>query len=101
MRFVPKHVRQMIFCLNGLYSARTDILGRYSKFVKSLKSSPSDEIRILVNIVGRDVQSNTGRNLKFLEHACGVDPWSESTGAVKRAINDRELVEVPTEDAWR
>ena len=54
-------VQRILSC--GLYSARTDILGRYSKFVKSLKSSPSDEIRILVNIVSRDVQSNTGRNM--------------------------------------
>ena len=65
-------VQRILSC--GLYSARTEILGRYSKFVKSLKSSPSDEIRILVNIVSRDVQSNTGRNLKFLEDACGLDP---------------------------
>ena len=51
--------------LTGAYtSARTDILGRYGKFVKGLKSSVSQEVRILFNLVSRDLQSTTRRRLR-------------------------------------
>ena len=63
-------LQEVLTC--GDTSARTDILSRYGKFVKGLKSSASEEVRILFNLVSRDLQSTTGRNLKFLEAQSAV-----------------------------
>ena len=84
-----------------MYSARTDIIARYSRFAKNLKFSPSDEIRLLFNIVSRDVRSTTGSNLKFIGDASALDHWSVGTGSFKRAVYNKELVEVPDLDSWR
>ena len=40
-------------------SLRNQILGRYPSFFQKLLKSPSKEIRLLANIVGRDPRSNT------------------------------------------
>ena len=51
---------QNILCCN-LTSARTDILGRYTKFFFSLKNSAIYEVRVLANLTCRDVRTVTGK----------------------------------------
>ena len=53
-----------LYC--GVASAETDILGRYAKFFRGLKTSTSQEVQVLFNLVSRDLQSTTGKNLRLL-----------------------------------
>ena len=85
----------------GDTSARTDILSRYGKFVKGLKSSVSQEVRILFNLVSRDIQSTTGRNLKYLAAQSGTDPWIVGPGELKAALHQNQKVDVLPQDRWR
>ena len=53
-----------------------DLLTRYSKFFARLLKSASSEVRILANVVGRDVRSTTGKTLWNLSVETGLDIWS-------------------------
>ena len=74
------------------------ILSRYVKFHKNLLKSKSDEVRILANIVSRDIRSVTGKNLDMIERESGQDPWKTNSFMVKENLSDRE---VPEQDMWR
>ena len=39
----------------GTFTAHTDILGRYVKFFRGLRTSISKEVRVLSNLVSRDL----------------------------------------------
>ena len=82
-------------------SARTDILGRYSKFFMSLKNSACYEVRVLANYTARDLRTTTGKNLREVRDASGLDPVQSSWGKLKAAIASREQVVVPPQDQWR
>ena len=90
-------VDQLLSC--GMTSLKTDILCRYSKFISSLKNSPSVEVSVVANIALRDVRSNTGANVRFLTTESGLDP-SEGTAAIKRALCD-QLCQPEEIDKWR
>ena len=92
-------VQQVLSC--GIPSAETDILGRYAKFSRGLKTSTSQEVQVLFNLVSRDLQSTTGKNLRLLEEKSGLDPWTASTHRLKEALQQNQLVEVPVQDTWR
>ena len=84
----------------GITSAQCDIFTRYAGFVKKLRSSSNYEVRILFNIVSRDIRSTTGRNIKLVSDQCGrLDLILSSS----KEMNDNTLVstEIPPEDAWR
>ena len=55
----------------------------------------------MVNIAGRDIRSTTGRNMKLLEEASGMDPWIFDSSRLKVELVSRETVEVPEQDRWR
>ena len=82
-------------------SARTDIIGRYSKFFLSLRESACYEVRVLANLTATDLRTTTGRNLKVVRNASGLDPLRSSFSAVKTAIASREMVDVLPQDKWR
>ena len=84
-----------------MLSARSDILGRYGKFSRGLRSSISQEVRVLFNIVVRDIRSTTSQNLNFVKKKCGLDPISTGTWKLKAALCQAELVEIPAQDKWR
>ena len=86
---------------NGLPSARADILGRYPKFFQGLRSSASYEVRVLANLTARDLRTTTGKNLRAVRVASGLDPWTDSYAKIKDAIIRNEQVEVAAEDQWR
>ena len=46
-------VDRMLGC--GISHVKTDVIGRYIKFFKSLRESPSMEVSVLVHFVARDV----------------------------------------------
>ena len=59
------------------------------------------EVRILFNLVSRDLQSTTGRNLKYLAAQSGTDPWIVGPGELKAALHQNQKVDVPPQDRWR
>ena len=56
---------------------------------------------VLANIVGRDLRSTTGSNLKLLEDSTGLSPWNYSSTRIKEELVEKEKVEVPAQDKWR
>ena len=57
-------------------STRQQILSRYVKFFKNLRSSRSKEVALVANIVARDMGSVTSRNLELIRTETGLNPWS-------------------------
>ena len=55
----------------------------------------------MANLVSRDLQTTTGKNLRTVKEASGLDPWVASPSMLKRAVIDSETVEVATTDVWR
>ena len=92
-------VQQVLCC--GYTSARTDILSRYSRFFKGLRTSASWEVSVLANLVSRDLQTTTGRNLRVLKDSSDLDPWVVSQAAIKQAVGKKETVEIGASDVWR
>ena len=92
-------VQQVLSC--DLTSARTDILARYGKFFRSLRSSTSMEVAVMANLVSRDLQSTTGANLRLLEEVSGLSPWEASQDKLKKAVEEKEIVAVDDFDKWR
>ena len=86
---------------SGLDSAKTDILVRYSKFFRSLRCSPSREVRVLANLVSRDIRTSTGSNLRLLEEASGLDVWDTCQSKLREEIRKKELVKIDDHDKWR
>ena len=82
-------------------SARTDILSRYGKFSKNLRESVSKEIRVLFNLVSRDLQTTTARNLRFVEDLSGTDVWTVSPGKLKQELDRNQFVDISPQDYWR
>ena len=51
--------------------------------------------------MGRDILSTTGKNLKMIREASGLDPWQASPASMKEALYTKELVEILPQDRWR
>ena len=92
-------VQQVLSC--GQSTARTDILTRYSKFFKSLRTSTSKEVATMANLASRDIQTTTGKNLRLVEMASGLSAWVTSGDKLKEAIKSMETVQVELVNRWR
>ena len=82
-------------------SAKTDILARYSKFCMGLQSSVCQEVKVLYNLVSRDLQSATARNMRFVKETAGIDPRTVWPKQLKNILHSNSLVDIPPQDAWR
>ena len=91
-------VEHLLGC--GISSVKSDILAQYVGFVRSLRSSPSMEVRTLVSLMSHDLRSSTGSNLDYVRRQTGLDPWSCSKRQVRAALRD-EAASVPNQDSWR
>ena len=67
-------------------------------FFKKPLHSDSPEVKILANIVARDPNSVTGKNLWNLEQEFYLDPWL-ATPSMLKSVYRQYLV--PTNDEWR
>ena len=56
---------------------------------------------VLANIVGRDLRSTTGSNLKLVEESSGLNPWIFDSSRVKKELIERETAVIPDQDSWR
>ena len=92
-------LQQVLSC--GSTSARTDILCWYGKFFRGLRTSISQEVRCLVNLVSRDLQSTTAKNLKLVQSQSGCDLWTSGPVYMKQALHDKQTVEIPSQEEWK
>ena len=72
-------------------SFRNQVLSRYPGFLQNLLSSPSKEIRLLANIVARDPQSTTCKNIKYIEQLTKLSPWDYSGHRIKQQLPVQEV----------
>ena len=79
-------------------SVKRQLLSRYTKFFRGLLKSKSNEVKLLSNIVARDVRSVTGKNLKYIENETGLDPWISTPADIRDTL---PIKQTPEEDAWR
>ena len=92
-------LQQVLAC--GMTSARTDVLGRYSKFFMGLRTSVCQEVRVLFNYISRDLQSITAKNIKLVRDTSGLDPWVAGSRQLKTAIHDNLTVNTPPLEEWK
>ena len=55
----------------------------------------------MARIAAHDARTVFGSNVKFLGEVSGLDPWETGRVVMKRAINTKEIRNVPAEDSWR
>ena len=55
----------------------------------------------MANYTARDLRTTTGKNLRVVREASGLDPVKSSWLKLKAAIASREQVVVPPQDQWR
>ena len=91
-------VQQVLSC--NQTSARTDLLARYATFFRGLRFSTSLEVSTMANLVARDIQTTTAKNLKLVEQASNLSVWKQSK-QLKEAIKNSENVEVEPANQWR
>ena len=77
---------------------RNQIYSRYSNFFQNLLNSSSKEVSFLANIVSRDAQSVTSKNIQLVEKAAGCSPWDYSTWRIKSGLS---IKPIPENDDWR
>ena len=77
-------------------SLRNQILS--PAFFRGLLNSPSKEIRLLANIVGREPQSTTAKNLLHIQNLTKLDPWVFSSQRIKLEL---PVKTIPEDQQWR
>ena len=85
----------------GLTSAKVDILARFGNFFRSLRLSPCYEVAVMANLVGRDIRSITGSNIRLVQDSSGLDPWVTSPAHLKAGLIAKQQVNIEREDMWR
>ena len=55
----------------------------------------------MFNLVARDLQCTTAKNIKLVESSAGVELWTSGPGKIKEGIEKNQLVDIPPQDAWR
>ena len=80
-------------------SLRNHILGRYPGFFREMQSSPSKEVRMLVNMIADDPRSTTCQNLRYLRRMTNLDN-AEQFGSwrVRKELPQKS---VPESERWR
>ena len=53
----------------------------------------------MANLMGRDLRSVTGWNLRLLKNETGLDPWTTSAASLKKELNKGQ--DVPIGEEWR
>ena len=96
-RYLAQHV---LSC--GLSSVRVDILSKFVGFFQSLRGSPCPEVSFLASLVGRDIRSITGKNLRLVARESSLNPWVVTSSTIKKVLKEKEEnILVPPDDHWR
>ena len=92
-------VQQVLSC--DQTTAKADVLTRYGKFFKGLRASTSKEVATMANLVSRDIQTTTGKNLRLIETSSGLSAWDAGQDKLKEAVRMKEAVSVDEAERWR
>ena len=74
------------YLADGKVSLRSQIFGRYQKFLKKLLNSPSKEIRFLSKVLINDPRSTIGKNIWYLNNVTSSDILKANTIEFKRQL---------------
>ena len=96
-RSTHTYLVENLFGVNHV-SHKKQLLARYVNFFKSLLKSISNEVKVVANIVARDIRSVTGKNLAYIEQETKLDPWKATSVQVKDAVPNSQ---VPPQEQWR
>ena len=80
-------------------SLRVNVLSRYVKFFQSLVCHSSREVALVANLVGRDIESTTGRNLRCISTDTGLNPWRATSSHIKNAYKSQVVLD--QRDSWK
>ena len=83
----------------GFSSMRVNVLSRYVKFFQGLLSHSSKEVSLVANLVGRDIESFTGRNLRCIQEDTELNPWVATSLQVQSKYKSK--VTLDQRDSWR
>ena len=83
----------------GFTSLRINVLSRYVNFFQGLLVHNSREVALVANLVGRDLNSTTGRNLTGIRAETSLNPWSDASSQVKSTLKNQ--VKHDEKDNWR
>ena len=86
------------FLATGHMTLRNQVLSRYPGFVQSLLNSPSKEVRLLANIVARNPESTTYKNIKYIENLTDKSPWDYSGLVIRKRL---PVQQIPDGEKWR
>ena len=81
-------------------SVRMDTLARYTRFVRGLMTSPSNEVIVMCGVAREDIRTVTGSNLALIGIETGLNPVKASIGTVKEKLR-MKISSVPDIDKWR
>ena len=85
----------------GAISAKAEIMARFVRFFRSLRTAPSHEVATAALLQARDLRTTLGKNIAQVEKETGQDVWTASPELVRAILTERETAEPPPEDAWR
>ena len=74
-------------------------LAKFVGFFRSLRESLSPEVVFMAYLVGRDLRTTTGRNLRLIAEETMLDPWTVSQYLVKKVLL-KKATEIPEGDSW-
>ena len=86
------------FFAHGQKSLRSQIFGRYKKFLQKLLVSPSKEISFLSKVLMSDPRSTVAKNIWYLNHLTNADILKVDTAEFKQKL---PINEVPTNEQYR
>ena len=85
----------------GISNLKADIYARNVKFLKAQQTSPSSEVRVVGNMVSRDVRTTTGGNIALIERETGLPLKSTSGKVVRETMYKSKKPHPKQEDIWR
>ena len=78
--------RYLIEELSGMH-AKTMIICRFINFVQSIKKSPKQAVQFLYQKVKENLNTLTGRNIRYVEEASGVEGIEDmKTSQLKKTL---------------
>ena len=68
---------------------------------RGLRASVSQEVRVLFNLVSRDLQSVTAKNIKLIKELADTDILTVGSHNVKEALHEKQVVNIPVENGMK
>ena len=84
----------------GIPSLRASILARFCKFLESVKTSNSMEVRLVASLSMVDIRTATGSNFSGIRKEFKLDTRDIASLEVKKTILG-SVFQVPDQDTWR